>query len=128
MSDDISNFEGLSKKQPFLALMMAIFMFALAGLPPAMGGFVAKFYLFAAVIKGGNLGIGIIAVLSAVVACYYYLRIIVTMYFVPSDSEKIVQDNVSTSAKILIALCAALAIVLGVFPGIVMDFISSNMF
>jgi NADH-quinone oxidoreductase subunit N len=71
---------GLGANDPVLALLFAIFMFSMAGIPP-MAGFFGKLYVFLAAVRAGMWTLAIIGVLTSVVSCYYYLRIVKVMYF-----------------------------------------------
>ena len=75
-----SDLAGLSRTQPALALALAIFMFALAGIPPT-AGFFAKLYIFLAAIDAKLIGLAVIGVVTSVVGAFYYLRIVKVMYF-----------------------------------------------
>jgi NADH-quinone oxidoreductase subunit N len=76
----LDDFAGLSRRRPWLAAMMAVFLFALAGVPPTIG-FVAKWYVFYAAIVGGHLELAIIGVLGSIAGVFYYLRVVWAMYF-----------------------------------------------
>ena len=80
MLEGISDLAGLSQSQPGLALALAIFMFALSGIPPT-AGFFAKFYVFLAAINAQLTGLAIIGVVTSVVSAFYYLRVVKVMYF-----------------------------------------------
>src|ERR1700758_2901299 len=80
MLEGISDLAGLSQSQPGLALALAIFMFALSGIPPT-AGFFAKFYVFLAAINAQLAGLAVIGVVTSVVSAFYYLRIVKVMYF-----------------------------------------------
>jgi len=80
MVEDIDDLAGLGRNQPMLALVMAIFMFSLAGVPP-LAGFFGKFYVFMAAVDAGLYTLAIVGVLASVVGAVYYLRIIKIMYF-----------------------------------------------
>ncbi len=80
MLEEIDDLGGLSRSQPGLALALAIFMFALAGIPPT-AGFFAKLYMFLAAIDAGLVGLAVIGVVTSVVSAFYYLRIVKVMYF-----------------------------------------------
>ncbi|MEA3335452.1 MAG: NADH-quinone oxidoreductase subunit N [Chloroflexota bacterium] len=71
---------GLSDRQPLLAAAMAVFMFALAGIPP-LAGFFAKLYVFGAAVEAGWIWLVVIGVLNSVLSAYYYLRVTAEMYF-----------------------------------------------
>jgi len=70
---------GLAGRQPLLAVLMAVFMFSLAGIPP-LAGFFGKLYVFAAAVEGGLAWLAIVGVLNSALGAYYYLRVIVSMF------------------------------------------------
>jgi NADH-quinone oxidoreductase subunit N len=80
MLEGISDLAGLSRSQPGLALALAIFMFALSGIPPT-AGFFAKLYVFFAAIDAKLAGLAVIGVVTSVVSAFYYLRVVKVMYF-----------------------------------------------
>jgi NADH-quinone oxidoreductase subunit N len=75
--DDLS---GLSSTNPWMATILTILLFSLAGIPP-LAGFWAKWYVFLAAINSGLYALAVIGVLTSVVAAFYYLRIIKIMWF-----------------------------------------------
>src|SRR5438105_15799974 len=80
MLEGIADLSGLGRSQPGLALALAIFMFALSGVPPT-AGFFAKFYVFLAAINAQLAGLAVIGVVTSVVSASYYLRVVKVMYF-----------------------------------------------
>ena len=84
--DDIDDLAGLSRTQPFMAAMMTLLMFSLAGIPP-MAGFFAKYAVFVAAVEAQLYPLAVIGVLASVVGAYYYLRIIKIMWFDEPDSD-----------------------------------------
>src|SRR5271156_2976440 len=80
MLEQIADLSGLSRTNPALALALAIFMFSLAGVPPA-AGFFGKLYIFLAAIDAKLTGLAVIGVVTSVVGAFYYLRIVNVMYF-----------------------------------------------
>ncbi len=80
MVESIGDLAGLGKRQPTMALALAVFMFSLAGIPP-LAGFFGKLYVFLAAIEAGLIWLAIIGVLASVVGAFYYLRIVKVMYF-----------------------------------------------
>tara|TARA_A100001037_G_scaffold298079_1_gene321123 strand:- start:22627 stop:24111 length:1485 start_codon:yes stop_codon:yes gene_type:complete len=128
----IEEFSGLGLTRPGLALSMAIFMIALAGIPPT-GGFVAKFYIFSAAIKSDFVWLAIIAVLNSVVSVFYYLRVIVVMYMndpvedVKKEQFIFVWGSRLSYAVVALVICVIGTLSLGVFPSFFLDFaLSSN--
>ncbi|HLE08148.1 MAG TPA: proton-conducting transporter membrane subunit, partial [Thermodesulfobacteriota bacterium] len=109
----IEDYAGLAKTNRGLSLVMLIFMFSLAGLPPT-AGFVGKFYVFMALMHRGMVGLAIIAVLMSVVAAYFYVRIVMLMYM----KEPTATFEIARTRGIYYALAVATAgtILLGVFP------------
>ena len=78
--EQISDFAGLSRTNPLLAFLFAMFLFSLAGIPP-LAGFFAKFYVFIAAIRANLFTLAVIGVLTSVVGAFYYLSIVKVMYF-----------------------------------------------
>jgi NADH-quinone oxidoreductase subunit N len=78
--DRIADLAGLGRNDPALAMVMAIAMFSLAGIP-LLSGFFAKLYIFLAAVQSGLWTLAIIGVLTSVVGAYYYLGVIRVMYF-----------------------------------------------
>ena len=78
--ENISDLSGLSKHHPLTAVCLTILTFSLAGIPP-LAGFFAKFYIFLAVIQQKIYYLAVVGLLSAVIAAFYYLRIIKVIYF-----------------------------------------------
>jgi len=78
--EQISDFAGLSRTNPLLAFVFAMFLFSLAGVPP-LAGFFGKWYVFVAAIKANLFTLAVIGVLTSVVGAFYYLSIVKVMYF-----------------------------------------------
>lgn len=77
--DHLRFFRGLSQRKPFYAVVMAIFLFSLVGLPP-FSGFIGKLYLFQAVINRQMYGFALLAAINSVISLYYYVKIIKAMF------------------------------------------------
>ena len=84
VAEDIQDFKGLNHSHPWLAIMVLILMFSMAGVP-LTAGFYAKLYVLQAVIGAGLWPLAVVAVLLTVVGAYYYLRIVWYMYFEEAD-------------------------------------------
>lgn len=113
--DTLDQFSGLAKTRPGLALLMTLFMFALAGIP-GTGGFIAKFTLFASAVHADQVWLVIFAVLNSLVSVFYYLRLPVAMYMKTSARTPARLDLGSGEVLVLTA-CAAAVLFLGFFPG-----------
>lgn len=79
-SELIQDLAGLGKSRPLWALMIAIFMFSMAGIPP-LAGFFGKFFIFQSAVEAGFYELAVLGVVMSVVAAFYYLRVIKIMYF-----------------------------------------------
>ena len=85
-SDQISDYAALSRRSPKLALIMMVTFLSLAGMPP-LGGFVAKFFVFAAAVNAGLVWLAIVGVLNSIVGLYYYLVVLKVVYLFRSEEE-----------------------------------------
>lgn len=116
-SDDIAEFHGLGLKSPVLGGLLALFLLALAGLPPGMAGLFGKVYLFYAVVKANYVGLAVVGILASAVSVYYYLRVIVAMYFIePAAGFVDPKFSLTHPSGSLIAICGVLVVALGIFP------------
>lgn len=86
-SENIDDYNGLGAKAPFLGVALAIFLVSLTGLPPT-AGFIAKLYLFIALVDANMIGVAVIALLNTVVSLYYYVRVLKHMYLTDSTKEQ----------------------------------------
>jgi len=121
-SESLEKYKGLYKSNPLLALMMAIALFSLAGVPP-LAGFFGKLFLLAAGFKSGIYILLSFAAANLVLSLYNYLRIVKFMFIDETDApvEKI---SPGTSLKIVLYVCLAGLIVLS-FSGPFFSFIHS---
>ena len=116
-------FNGLARQQPVLAATCTIFLLSLAGIP-LTGGFFAKYYMLASVVSSGKyLWLVIFAVLCAAVSVYYYFRVIQAMYFKEGDGTTETEPGIGF--KGLLVVLAALVVLLGVFPQMLLNQLSS---
>lgn len=112
-------FNGLAKKQPFLAFAATIFLLSLAGIP-LTAGFFAKYYVITAVMEQGSEMIWLIifALLMAAISVYYYFKVIMAMYFKKGEPE--MAFEVSNTDNLLLGITAGLVIVIGVVPDLIL--------
>jgi NADH-quinone oxidoreductase subunit N len=115
---DLQAYGGLAARHPVLALLLTVFMLSLIGMPPT-AGFMGKLYVFSAAVKQGFVGLAVIAVLNAVVAAYYYLRLIVYMYMREPEGPG-VRASLTPAAGVSLALAVWATVHLGVAPGAVL--------
>src|SRR3990167_169768 len=79
-AENISDFSGLNSRNPWLAFLMMLTLFSLAGVPPLVG-FIAKVGILEALIKVHLVWLAVVAMFFAIVGAYYYIRVVKTMYF-----------------------------------------------
>jgi NADH-quinone oxidoreductase subunit N len=111
------DYAGLSTRRPFLAGLMALFMFSLTGIPP-FAGFFGKYYVFVGAVEAGYTWLAILGVLMSVVSAYYYLRLVVLMYF--KEQVSTLDSRVSKLGVAALVASAAALVVLGLFPSSVL--------
>jgi NADH-quinone oxidoreductase subunit N len=116
----IEDFAGLSQRQPVMAAMLTIFLLSLIG-TPLTAGFFGKFYIFKAALDANLVWLTVLGLLSTAVAAYYYLRVLVVMYFKdPGDSVENLEPA-GIGLQIAVYASALGTLVLGIFPGWVLD-------
>lgn len=116
-------FNGLAKKEPFLAFAATICLLSLAGIP-LTGGFLAKYYMLTAVMENGSpsfLGLVVFALLMAAVSVYYYFKVIMAMYF--KKGEPVMAYPVTGMDRFLLGISALLLVVLGFLPDLFLGWI-----
>jgi len=118
MVEEISDLAGLSRSQPGLAMVLAIFMFSMAGIPP-LAGFLGKLYVFLAAVEAGLVVVAVIGVLASAVGAYYYLRIIKIMYFdEPADAF---DRPLAREMKLVLVGTGILTLLFFLYPGPLVD-------
>lgn len=116
-ADKISDLKGLNQRNPWLAFMMLLVMFSMAGIPP-MIGFYAKLSVLQAVLEAGNIWLVVVAVMLSLIGAFYYLRIIKFMYFdAPEQTQPIM---FKPDVKVLVSINGLAIILLGMFPQMLM--------
>ena len=118
-SDNFDAFNGLSKKNPFLAVVLTISMLSLAGIP-LTAGFIGKFFVFSGALSQYHTTLVILAVVNAIISIFYYFRVIIAMYFRDSEREEVV---VPGYFSFVLGLSAIITIAIGVCPGFIANLI-----
>ena len=114
---------GLGYRQPLAAAALTIFLLSLIGVP-LTGGFFGKFYVFKAALDSHLVWLTVLGLLNSAVAAYYYLRLIVVMYMVEPSAETSALTTQPLGAGMSTAIWASVVgtLILGIFPGFVLDF------
>ena len=118
----LDDLRGLGRRYPVPAGMLALFLLSLAGIP-GTAGFIAKLGVFRAAMQAGQESLVLIAVVSSVIAAFFYIRVIVMMFMEDEPAEIADGPELETTTGISagLALSAAAIVVLGVLPGLLID-------
>lgn len=111
---DVNNYSGLGFKQPMMGVLLSVFLFSLAGIPPFVG-FLGKYYVFAAAINSGLITLAVIGVLASAASVYYYLRVMVYLYFRDPHKEYVLSAPGTIFKYSLLFLCI-LTVYYGIEP------------
>ena len=113
IGDEIDDLAGLMSRAPALALLMLIFLLSLAGIPPT-AGFIGKYFIFLALIETGHYYLAVLGVAYAVVALYYYFRIVVVMFMKRPLDE--VPYATSLGLRVALGVTLAMTLLIGIYP------------
>lgn len=117
-ADTLNDFKGLNQRSPWLAFLMLLLMFSMAGIPPTVG-FYAKLSVLSAVVNAGHIPLAVFAVLVSLIGAFYYLRIVKLMYFDAPESHAPI--SVQPDSSILISFNGIAVLLLGIIPGNLMS-------
>ncbi|OGT38768.1 MAG: NADH-quinone oxidoreductase subunit N [Gammaproteobacteria bacterium RIFCSPHIGHO2_12_FULL_37_14] len=118
--DQLSDYRGLNARNPWLAFMMLLIMFSMAGVPPTVG-FFAKLGLLEALVQADMVWLAVLALIFALIGVYYYLRVVMLMYFEEPTEESDAPIVVSSDALVAISVNGTAALFLGLFPSFFID-------
>ncbi len=119
--DQLDDYRGLNARSPWLAFMMLLLMFSMAGVPPTVG-FFAKLGLLEALVEAHYVWLAALALLFAIIGAYYYLRIVMLMYF-EEPREALMKQPISIAPGVMtaITLNGVVALALGLLPSGLID-------
>jgi NADH-quinone oxidoreductase subunit N len=119
--DSITDFRGLSQRAPDLSFCLLIFLLSLAGIPP-LAGFFGKFYVFVSALgdHSGLMWLVLLALAMSVVSFYYYLKVLKQAY-VSEPATGAADIRVRATTRIALWATAALVVLLGCFPNLLLD-------
>jgi NADH-quinone oxidoreductase subunit N len=117
----LGSYAGLARRAPLLAAALALFLLSLAGIPPT-AGFIAKVAVFGAAVQSGYWPLVLIAVISSVIAAFFYIRVIVLMYMQePAEAPELERAPL---AGVAVAVPALLTVLFGVLPGLLFNVVT----
>lgn len=117
-TDQIEDYCGGGAQQPFAAAILSLAMFALAGIPPT-AGFTGKFMIFTSALRGGELTIAVIGILTAAASAFYYLRVVANLYMRRSERGSYLESCLPE--KLILSAAAILILIAGLFPSLLLN-------
>jgi NADH-quinone oxidoreductase subunit N len=121
----LTDYRGLARARPGLAFTFTIFLLAQAGVP-LTSGFLAKFYVISAAVQARSYALAIIAMIAAVIATFFYLRVIVAMYMSGDEADEAAAAaprlTIPIGAGAALGLALAFTLIVGFLPEAVLDF------
>lgn len=118
------DYAGVGAKEPLLGVLLAIFLFSLAGIPGTVG-FVGKFYVFSRAIEQGLLVIAVVAILNSLVSVYYYLRVLVFMFMAEPVPGVVTQRHNSLPLAVAAIGAAGGVLLFGLWPNLLLEMAQS---
>jgi len=115
---NLSDFKGLAKRRPALALAFTVLLFAQAGVP-LTAGFVSKFAVIKSSVEANSYVLAVAAMVAAVIGAYLYLRIAVSMWLEEPVSES--EISVDPAVVIVIVVSVAATLIVGFFPELLLQ-------
>lgn len=121
-AEEISDFNGLAQRSPFLAFSLTLAVLSLAGLPFTVG-FMGKFLIFESVLRSGLFVLAGIGVISVASGFYYYLKVVRAAYWQPA-AEGTSPIETPSATKLILGLLGVAMVVLGIFPQLVLNLLN----
>jgi len=122
--DDIDDLNGLIHRSPGHALLMALFLLSLGGIPPT-AGFIAKYYIFLSLVETGHYALAITAALFVAVSIYYYFRIVRAMFF--NEAGQLLPALPGWGARVGFAVTAIATLAIGLYPEPIIRFAGTSL-
>jgi len=119
VTSQLDTFAGLGRREPLLGLLMTLFLLSLTGIPPT-AGFFAKALIILSAVQAGWALLGLAVVLNAIIAAFYYLRVVVYMYMREPQGEPAAVSH-GALLRVGLAIAAAMTILIGLLPGPLID-------
>jgi len=126
-ADDLTHYQGMAWKKPFLGVVFTAMLLSLAGIP-LTAGFIAKFYIMGAGVGSGLWTLVVMLVATSAIGLFYYLRIVITLYKPPADEDSpATRERTTVAGGAVLAALAALLLWLGIYPSVFIEMIQKIM-
>ena len=120
--DLVEECRGIGRTRPFRGAVLAVSLFSLAGIPP-LAGFMGKFTIFAAALRGGETVLAIVGIVMAGISVYYYLRVVAVLYADDGHSKSAL-PSLTIPECLALSLTTFLILLFGLFPGGLLELIN----
>ncbi len=121
-ADQLEDYRGLNIRSPWLAFMLLLLLFSMAGIPPTVG-FFAKLGLLNALVEANLVWLAIAALVFAIIGAYYYLRVVMLMYFEePTEANANQPIKLSFDMQLILTANGLAVLLLGILPSALIDF------
>jgi NADH-quinone oxidoreductase subunit N len=108
----------MNRRDPWVAFLMLLIMFSLAGVPP-LAGFYAKFAVISAVVQAGQVWLAVVAVVFSLIGAFYYLRVVKLMYFDEPGAD--LAPAGGGGARVLLTVNGLALLAIGILPQSLME-------
>jgi NADH-quinone oxidoreductase subunit N len=120
----VADYRGLVKTSPVMAVVLAFFLFCLAGAPPGVAGLFAKFVVFRAAIDGNVVWLAVVMAVNTVIAAYYYLKLAFNLFAglgEPAGEDRLPGVRIPAPIVVAIGVTTLAALVLSFYPQLMLD-------
>ena len=121
--DDMDGYRGLGYRSPLAGAALALAMFSLAGIPPT-AGFMAKFAVFSAALRAGEVTLALVGIAAALVAVFFYLRVVVVLYMKAAPEQSAVLRPPDLAEILGLGIPSVAMLLLGVYPQPLLDLLT----
>ena len=111
--EEIKDLAGLAQTRPGLAMVISVFMFSMAGIPP-LAGFFGKMYIVLATVSAGLVWLAAVGVLTSVISGYYYIKIVKVMYF--DEPAQPLDTGIPCYLRVAIIICTVVTLLFFFIP------------
>ncbi|HEX7367969.1 MAG TPA: NADH-quinone oxidoreductase subunit N [Pelobium sp.] len=116
-NENFEAFNGLGKKNPFLAFAVTVAMLSFAGIP-LTAGFIGKFFMFSTALQEYHTWLIVLAIINAIISVFYYFKVIVAMYFKDAERKEVFATGYY---KMVLGVSVIATIVVGIYPTLITD-------